>query len=97
MSCAAVLLACLAQGAYIEARALKLDPQPVPPPGKAWRFDPNETGKLYGVLAVGVELPVRRDLVVMIEARHQSIVTTANDRGENSIGAGVRWFPGRHP
>jgi hypothetical protein len=89
MTCLALLC-----GLYIEASAMVIRDQPPPPaPYDFWLYERNVVRNPYGTIAVGLEHELRPGLRVFGELRHESALGTREDRGEDSVRLGVRWFP----
>lgn len=49
----------------------------------------------YGRIAIGLEMNLARSLTLRAEAAHDSSVSTGKDRGANSGGIYLRWYPFR--
>lgn len=68
-------------------------PRGAPPRvGEHWIYDRNQTRNPYGAVALGY-LWQARSIEAFVEIRHESAIGTPLDLGEDSVRAGVRWFP----
>lgn len=87
-------LACLICSIYFEGSVMVIrDQPPLPPEFTHWLYERTHLRNPYGTIAVGIEHEVRPGLRVFGELRHESALATREDRGEDSVRLGVRWFP----
>lgn len=88
-------VACMACGIYLEGSVMVVNDLPAPPkPDTYWLYDRTNLRNPYGVAALGY-LWQARSIEAFVEIRHESAIGTPNDLGEDSVRAGVRWFPFR--
>jgi hypothetical protein len=82
-------------GFFISAglSAMAAIPPPLPP-ATGWYRDITWRENPYGILSVGWEADLSPNFVFTFELRHQSSIP-AYDRGENTAGINLRYFPFR--
>jgi hypothetical protein len=91
-------IACALCGFYLEGSVMAIRELPAPPkPDTHWNYDRTHFANPYGAVALGY-LWEARLVDAFVEIRHESAIGTPLDLGEDSVRAGVRWFPfGRAP